>query len=426
MRSGAVGYPVAALFRGRAVSTAAVSETEIGPGAAGAARGGARGILFTAFEPSGDDHASSVIAELRRRHPELPIYAWGGPKMERAGAVIVERTGDDAVMGMPGLAKIIEHKRINARIARWLDANPVALHVPVDSPAANFPICALAKARGIRVVHLVAPQVWAWASWRIKKLRRLTDLVLCLLPFEEAWFLTRGVQAKFIGHPLFDEVIDGEALDRRAAAQPWGGRTGQPRLALMPGSRPKELSGSFPILLDAFRRLRQVFPQAVGVVAATKPEVAAALRERASQLGGWPEGLEMVAGETDAVIRWCEAALVVSGTVTLQVAKQRRPMVTFYRFNRVVYHMLAKWLVSTPYFTLPNLIAGKRIVPELIPYFTRDGEELAMAAVRLLRAPGAMEDQRAELAEVCRRLEGRAAARAAADAIEEMIGLRAM
>jgi lipid-A-disaccharide synthase len=111
-------------------------------------------------------------------------------------------------------------------------------------------------------------------------------------------------------------------------------------------------------------------------------------------------------------------ALVTSGTVTLQVARQRKPMVTFYRFSRLMYHLLGRWLVSTPYFTLPNLIAGKRIVPELIPYFDKDGEEVAMAAVRLLRAPGAMDEQRAQLAEVCRKLEGRRAARAAAEAIE--------
>ena len=112
-----------------------------------------RPVLFTAFEPSGDDHAAPVIAELRRRRPDLPIFAWGGPRMEAAGATIVERTGDDAVMGMPGLEKIREHRRINERIEAWMDRHRPALHVPVDSPAANFPICALAKARGCRVVQ---------------------------------------------------------------------------------------------------------------------------------------------------------------------------------------------------------------------------------------------------------------------------------
>jgi len=148
-------------------------------------------LLFTAFEPSGDDHAAAVIRELRRRHPNLPIYAWGGPKMARAGATIICETGQDAVVGVPGWDKIRQHQRINKDIARWIATNRATVHIPVDSPAANFPICKIAKKSGLKVCHLVAPQVWAWGGWRIRKLRRRTDLVLCLLPFEERWF-TRG------------------------------------------------------------------------------------------------------------------------------------------------------------------------------------------------------------------------------------------
>lgn len=377
-------------------------------------------ILFTAFEPSGDDHASAVIAELRRRRPDVPIYAWGGPKMERAGATIIERTGDDAVMGMPGIEKIREHQRINQRIEEWLGANAVSVHVPVDSPAANFPICAIAKARGIKVVHLVAPQVWAWASWRVRKLRRLTDLVLCLLPFEEDWFRRHRVPAKFIGHPLFDEPLDVAELDRRAMALPQGA----PRVALMPGSRPAELAKNFPILLNAYRKLRAARPGLVGVVAATKPEVEKQLREMAAEHGGWPEGLACLCGQTDVVVRWCELALVVSGTVTLQVAKQQRPMVIVYKYNPIACFLLGSWLVSTRVFSLPNLIAGRRIVPELVPYFGRGGA-VAREAQRLLDDPQLAEKQRLALADVVDKFRSNRAGTAAADAIEQVAGLRA-
>ncbi|MGE3107154.1 MAG: lipid-A-disaccharide synthase [Phycisphaerales bacterium] len=433
---------------------------------------GPPGVLFTAFEPSGDDHAAAVVAELRARRPDVPIFAWGGPRMAAAGARLIERTGDDAVMGMPGLSKILEHKRINARIARWLDDRSaqggsarVALHVPVDSPAANFPICRITKARGISVLHLVAPQMWAWGSWRVKKLRRLTDKVLCLLPFEEDWFLSRGVPATFIGHPLFDSVPDDAALQERAlgidrlcdqsspasisgfqtredhsppapgaaatepiaVAHPARPKPAAPltssatvRLALMPGSRPSEISGCFPILLDAFNRLRRDFPSVRGVLAATKPAVVEALRRRAAELGGWPDELHAVAGDTDAVIRWCDFALVVSGTVTLQIAKQHRPMTAVYRPNRLFYYSLGRWLVSTRFFTLPNLIAGKKIIQEFIPHFG-DGEDLAVEVIRLLRQPGYAEDQRRELARVCDRFKGHNASRAAVDEIERAL-----
>jgi lipid-A-disaccharide synthase len=385
-------------------------------------------LLFTAFEPSGDDHASAVIAELRRRYPALPIYAWGGPKMEKAGATIIEHTGDDAVMGMPGLKKIQEHKRINRRIQAWLNnpPHPIAVHIPVDSPAANFPICRIAKrvgahsGRGIKVVHLVAPQIWAWGRWRIHKLRRLTDLVLCLLPFEQRFFTRRGVPARFVGHPLFDTPIDGPDLDRRA--QEAGFPTGSPRIALMPGSRPAELEKSFPLLLQAYRLIRAQFPDLVGVVAATKPEVARHLRNVADRLGGLPPGMMIAAGETDAVIRWSQLALVKSGTITLQIAKQQRPMVIFYKSSPITYYLVGKWVVATKFFTLPNLIAGRRIVPELVPYFGGPGP-VAAEALALLSSPDKMDQQRNQLTRVCESFAGITAAHAAADAIAEVAGL---
>ncbi len=392
-----------------------------------------QGVLFTAFEPSGDDHAAVVIAELRRRHPTLPIFAWGGRKMERAGATIVERTGDDAVMGVPGISKIIEHVQINRRVDDWLATQRLALHVPVDSPDANFPICRLAKRAGMKVAHLVAPQLWAWREGRIKKLRRLTDLVLCLLPFEEQWFLSRGVPAKFVGHPLFNDPLDLSAIDERIARTPAFQSVGlesaseSPKLALMPGSRPGEVRRSFPPLLDAVRRLQSDFPKLRGVFAVTRPQVADELRVRARQLGGMPPGVEIVVGDTDAVVRWCDLALVASGTVTLQVARQSKPMVTFYRFSKIwkiPSALVGRWVFTTEFFTLPNLIAGKEIIPELVPHFG-EGQELAVWVYRLMRQPGFADQQRAALGELCQRFEGRRTGELAADAIESLIGLPA-
>lgn len=376
-------------------------------------------ILFTAFEPSGDDHAAAVVAELRRRHPGLPLYAWGGPKMERAGATIVERTGDDAVVGMPGLKKIQEHRLINDRIDAWISQHRPAVHVPVDSPGANFPICRIAKRYGVKVVHLVAPQIWAWGRWRIHKLRRCTDLVLCLLPFEESFFIKRRVNARFIGHPLFDAMPAAMELDQGAARYP----AGSPKIALMPGSRPKELERSFPLLLEAFRELKRIYPAAAGVVAVTKPSVVEYLRASASRLGGWPEGLSIAHADTDAIIRWCDLALVKSGTVTLQIARQNKPMVVFYKGSPLLYYSLAKWIVATKYFTLPNVLAHRQIVPEFVPHF--GGPEPIVAAARqLLDNPASAKRQQEELARITELFKGRNAAIAAADAIEEVAGLK--
>ncbi|GJQ30641.1 MAG: lipid-A-disaccharide synthase [Phycisphaerae bacterium] len=380
---------------------------------------GQRGLLFTAFEPSGDEHAAWVIAELKRRYPALPIYAWGGPRMEQAGATIVERTGDDAVMGMPGLKKILEHQRINQRVETWLAKHPVRALIPVDSPAANGPLCEIAKERGLKVIHLIAPQIWAWGRWRIHKLRRLTDLVLCVLPFEASFFERRRVPARFIGHFLFDQTRDAAELDRRCAT--FG--DGRPKIAMMPGSRPDELERHFPVLLSAYATLAKMYPGASGVVAATSDSVAAGLRRMAEARGGWPEGLKIVVRDTDAVIHWCDLALVKSGTVTLQVAKGRKPMVVFYKKANPVLFLMARAVLSTRVFSLPNVLARARIVPELIPHYGGAGP-IVQAANKLLADPVAVQHQLHEIDRILEPFRGRNAASQAADAIEEVLGLR--
>jgi lipid-A-disaccharide synthase len=390
---------------------------------------GSPGILFTAFEPSGDDHASKVISAVKHLRPDIPIYAWGGPKMARAGAAIIERTGDDAVMGMPGFAKIRQHVQINDRIQAWLKHTPIALHVPVDSPAANFPICAITRKAQIGIVHLVAPQIWAWARWRIHKLRRLTDCVLCVLPFEEDFFRKRNVPAHFIGHMLFDEPIDRIALDAAAASLP----AGSPRIALMPGSRPAELARNFPMLLDMVRALRADFPGLRGVIACTRPEVESELRKAAAawatQVGepisasNWPMDLASVVGQTDTVIHWSDMALVKSGTVTLQVAKHRKPMVIFYRKGSKTSYVLARSFIPTKFFTLPNLIAGEPIVPEFVPHFGGP-EPIIAAAKELLADPAARAAQIASLERICSMFSGKDASLLAAEKIIEHYNLR--
>jgi lipid-A-disaccharide synthase len=379
-------------------------------------------LFFTAFEPSGDDHASVVIRELRRRWPDLPIHAWGGPKMAAAGARIIRETGDDSVMGLPGLGKINKHISYNRKIARWLEQNRIAVHVPVDSPAANFPICKLTRRAGAKVVHLVSPQVWAWATWRVRKLKRLTDHVLCVLPFEPEWLRARGVPATFIGHLSFDEPLDFSP----AATQSEEFFEGAPRLALLPGSRPAEIRNNFPLLLEAFGRLKARRPGLSGVVAATNDGVAERLRVMANDLGGWPEGLGLVVHAVDAAARWCDVAVAASGTVTLQIARQRRPMVVVYRlgtFARVGFRLIIRWMMTSEHIALPNIVAGKRIIPELFPY-TGDAGKLVREIERLLDDGAARERQRADLDAVCARFEGRRAANAAADAIEAAAGLR--
>lgn len=376
-------------------------------------------VLFTAFEPSGDDHAAAVIQQLKTHYPNLKIYAWGGRKMQAAGAEIIEFTGDDAVMGLPGLAKIKEHQRINRSIEMWLKDHDIRVHIPVDSPAANFPVCKLTKAAGARVVHLVAPQLWAWAPWRIRKLRRLTDHVMCVLPFEQEWFRARGVEATFVGHPLFDRSLDTEALDAQIKDWP----RGQQNIALMPGSRPSEMRKNFPLLLGAYIKLNNEHKDMRGIVAATRVEIEPVLRQIAKDANlTWPESLQVRHSCTDAVVRWCDLAMVVSGTVTLQIAKQHKPMVIVYKLGRIVWTLLARWLIRTEYITLPNLIAGREISPELVPHFG-GSEPIADRVVELLEDPEAFAQQVRELEAIGRVYDEQNAAENATRIIARYAGL---
>jgi lipid-A-disaccharide synthase len=339
--------------------------------------------------------------------------------MEAAGAEIIERTGDAAVMGMPGLQKIREHKQINERIEAWVKENPVDVHVPVDSPAANFPVCSIMKAQGGKVVHMVAPQLWAWAPWRIRKLRRLTDHVMCVLPFEEEWFGSRGVEATFIGHPLFEKPIDERTLDEQT--QSW--QQGEKRIAILPGSRPSEIKKNFPLLIGAYSKLKAEHKDMCGMVAVTRPEIEPIVRQIAKDHGiAWPDSLGITHANTDAVVRWCTLAMVVSGTVTLQIARQHRPMVIVYKLGRIGWSLLARWLIQTPFITLPNILAGREVVPELVPHFV-GAEPIAERVTELLEDRSKYDEQVRELTKITDLFASKNAAVGAADIIARYAGL---
>ncbi|MCC7147355.1 MAG: hypothetical protein IT443_12995 [Phycisphaeraceae bacterium] len=393
-----------------------------------------QGILFTAFEPSGDTIAAAVIAELKHRWPDRPIWALGGEKMAAAGAELIEHTTSHPVMFAQVLGQVWQHQQRLKRLKRWLKDHPVGALVPVDSPAANWSVCQIIRKQqpGAKVVHLVAPQLWAWGAWRIRKLRRLTDRVLCLMPFEVQWFQKRGVPAVFVGHPILDWAKAAGPLtaeERQARAE--RNIQAQPRLALLPGSRAAEIKANWPTMLAAYGQLRARWPGLSGQVAAIHAQAADQLRaitEKSRKKQGadaWPAGLEMIVSRLDAVLEDCDLALVVSGTATLDVVRHRRPMVVLYNANWLAWQAVGRWLLTTRTFTLPNLISewqgSGRAVAELVPHFGQVGpvtEELA----RLIAEPGRRKDQVRALEAVAKPFEGQRFAVTAAEEIGRMAG----
>ena len=345
-------------------------------------------VLFTAFEPSGDAHAAPVIAALKAMAPEIEIVACGGPQMERAGAIMIERTADDGAMGLSALSKIASVKKTQNAIRQWALARRVNVHVPVDSPAANFAIAKFMKARGVRVCHLVAPQLWAWGPWRLNKLRRCTDLVLCLLPFEQEWFRSRRVPAKFIGHPVINRILDQAQIDAQSNELP----KGSPKVLLLPGSRSSEVKRNLPLLLKVFSDIQHNHRRAIAIMVTANDSLARLVRERMPTL---PPGVLLMTGKLDAAISWSEIALCVSGTVSLDLLRQAKPMVGMYRTG-LLSVLGGNIMLSMPNRLLPNILAGKRVVPEFVPCLGRAGpisaavEELLADQSRLRETANAL------------------------------------
>ena len=369
-------------------------------------------ILFTAFEPSGDAHAAPVISALRALAPGLRIYAWGGPHMEAAGAEIIEFSAKNAAMGLHAIGRAASVRQEIRRIRRWSKAYRVLAHVAVDSPAANFPICGIMRKTGARVIHLVAPQLWAWGSWRARKLRNVTDLVLCLLPFEEQWFRERGIPARFIGHPRLNRTIDRVALRDRMHGLPQGA----PRVAIFPGSRAHEVKANIRLLSNIYIELQGRHSGMAGVIVAANAEMAKIIRKK---MRVFATGLHMTVGQVDSAVAWSDLCLAVSGTVTLDIARQQKPMIGVYKTG------LATWifgaiLLRSRYRLLPNIIAGREIVPEYVPHIGGPGP-IVRQATRYLQDSKKAAIQGEELARVCHRFVNKKPAEEAARLIVKVI-----
>lgn len=283
--------------------------------------------------------------------------------------------------------------------------------VVVDSPVVHLPLAARAKAHGIPVMYYVAPQTWAWGSYRLRKLRRRVDRMAVILPFEEAYFRRHGVDATYVGHPLAEDVA-GASVKQSEVDRLRG--YGKPVIALLPGSRQHVVKAILPDQLAIGQRLLAAFPGAALGVSVANQHVAPVV-EKVTALSTTPVFRH---GQHAELIEAADLVLVASGTSTLDVALRGRPMVVMYKSSPVFYHLVGRWLIHTPYLSLPNILAGRQVVPEFMPYY-RDIQPIADIATQLLASESAREAMKRDLEEVVAPLrEGRASQRAAAMLLE--------
>jgi lipid-A-disaccharide synthase len=355
-------------------------------------------VLIVAAEASADLHAARALEELLRIRPDARAFGLGGPQLRAAGLEALYLAEDLSVMGFAEvLPKIPRILAILRGLREAAAARRPSVALLVDSPDFNLRLARHLKRQGVKVVYYVSPMIWAWRKGRARKIARLVDRMLCILPFEERFYEGTGVAARFVGHPLADRPLPASPGAYRAELGLAPGRT---TVALLPGSRHGELRRIFPPMLEAAERIRARHPDAQFVV-----PVAPTLREeelRPFLARHATLDVRLVPGHADEAVGASDAALVKSGTSTLQTALIHRPMVVVYRMAWLSY-ALARLLVRVAHFALVNILAGREVVPELLQG-QASPDRMADEVERLLSDPSARSAQVEALAEVRRTL----------------------
>jgi len=369
-------------------------------------------LLLSAGEASGDMYAARLATALRRR-ANVELFGMGGPQMRAAGVDIVTDYKDVSVVG---ITEILSHLpsliRAMRRLVAEAERRKPAFAILTDFPGFHLRLARKLKRRGVRNVYYICPQFWAWRPWRVRVVRRRFAQALCIFPFEEKFFGEAGVPVKFIGHPLVGEVH--ASMDRQTFCRAHHFDPAKNVVAILPGSRAAELRQHLPVLREACIAIHRE-RHAQFVVAAAPDADLATLRE------GWSPDLPMriVSGQTYDVLGAADAAIISSGTATVEAALLNTPMAVIYRLTPLT-ALLAKPLVRTPFFSMVNLIAGRAVVPELIQEkFTAQG--ISTEILRLLQNQSERDAQRAGLADVRQRLGPPGAVDRAADAILQLI-----
>ncbi len=331
-------------------------------------------IFFSVGEPSGDQHAAHLIRELQAREATIECVGFGGPLMREAGCRIDFQLTDLAVMGFLRVLPMIQKfRRVYHQAKTQFEQERPDAVVLVDFPGFNWWIARAAKSLGIPVFYYCPPQLWAWASWRIRKMKKFVDHVLACLPFEAEWYQQRGVAAECVGHPFFDEVAEKELDPQFMLAQ----RVRQERrVAILPGSRTHEVHNNFPIQVQVMRSLSQEFPDVRFLVANFKESQRAYceqyLCDHAPQLP-----VELHVGKLSEILEVSECCLMVSGSVSLEVLARGVPAIVQYQTDWLL--VIMAWpLITCKYMSLPNLVVNRPLMPE---YFILGSQQKPVAQI---------------------------------------------
>lgn len=326
-------------------------------------------IGMIAGEASGDTLGEGLIRAIRRLCPEATFEGIGGPKMLAEGFTSFAPMERLSVMGfVEPLARLPELLRIKKNLETRFLASPPDVFVGIDSPAFNLRVEQVLHDASIPTVHYVSPSVWAYDQKRIHKIAKATDLVLALFPFETPFYDQHNVPVRFVGHPLADAIpMDGGGVDEQRLARAALGVAEIGRfLALMPGSRRNEIARLGPVFIETAQRVRAQNPELQFLIPCANHERFVQVTELLEQAGAW-EGFHVFDGQSHQAMRAADIVLLASGTATLEAMLLKRPMLVAYSLSPLTY-ALASRMLKVPYVSLPNLLAGERLVAEFLQY----------------------------------------------------------
>lgn len=385
-------------------------------------------MMIVAGEASGDAHAANLVRSIRAKFGDGSIEFWGatGPRMREAGVETVVNSDELSVVGIPEIARALPvfWKAFQSLKNEALRRRPDAV-VLVDFPDFNFRLAKALKKAGLKVVYYISPQLWAWRKYRVRTIRRDVDLLLTILPFEKDWYAEQGIHhVEYVGHPLAGAVT--AAYGRDEFCKKFGLDKGKPIVALLPGSRHKEIVRILPVLLETASQMAEKQPELQFVIALAgernKGDVDAAIREAGTKNLKLPNVLVSVCGETREALAASNVAAVTSGTATLETAMIGTPMAIVYKSSLFNY-VAMRPLIDVPHFGLINLIAEERLAKEMIQSdFSADA--LSAELFRLLE-PGVKSEMRGKLKKAVDKLGGGGASDKAAEAILKEINLLA-
>jgi len=380
-------------------------------------RGKTYRIFVSAAEPSADSHCAGLITALHQSGYDITFVGVGGPKMASAGCKLLENTTARASMIYKAFSHIAYYYKLIKRISHFLKSNKVDLVIVCDSPAFNFHIAKAAKKANIKTLFYVAPQLWAWAGWRIRKLRKYCDKLCCILPFEQNWFRQRGIDAIFVGSPLLDDLPAdlGKYKKEYADFEPKNAV-----IALMPGSRTAEIDSLWSAqggMQQIALRIKEKYPGASFFAVAVDEQRRKLLE--ATQIKGFE--CQYTVGSVSETARSADLSIVASGSATLQVAAVGCPMMIMYQSSRVLWHLVGKWLVTTKYLSLVNTLAGRELVPEFMPYFS-SVEPIVESIEKLLEDRNKLAQISSELIQLAQPLSVGNASEKVAQIVSEMLG----